>query len=67
MIARGKILQLALAAFAAYAVFTVLVSHLGGKGWSSSLPRLPQSSVDNGVFDRIQNRTLGVSCHFLSG
>jgi hypothetical protein len=65
MIARGKILQMAVAAFAAYAVLTVLVSHLGNKAWSSSLPRLSQSLVGDGVFDHIQNRTLGVSSHFL--
>jgi hypothetical protein len=60
MIARGKILQLAMAAFAAYAVFTVLVTHTGGKAWPSSLPRLSQSSVNGGVFEKIRNHTLGV-------
>ena len=65
MIARGKILQMAVAAFAAYSFFTVLVSHLGSEAWTSPLPPLSQNLVGSGVFDHIQNRTLGVSSHFL--
>ncbi|OGE52146.1 hypothetical protein PENARI_c011G10107 [Penicillium arizonense] len=59
MIARGKILQMAVAAFAAYSVFTVLVSHLGSEAWTSPLPPLSQNLVGSGVFDHIQNRTVG--------
>ena len=66
MIAKGKILQMAAAAFAAYAFFTLIVKYMGDETWPNSLSHSPRNFIHNSAFEHIQNRTLGVSSHLPS-
>ncbi|KAJ5138764.1 CAZyme family GT25 [Penicillium bovifimosum] len=59
MIARGKALQMAITAFAAYVLFTLLFKKFGDKAWPESLPTLSHSSMSDSGYEHIQNRTLG--------
>lgn len=61
MIAKARILQLSIAACAAYLIFAMLVKALGDKTWLKSPASLSYSSTGDSVFEHIQNRTLGVS------